>query len=191
MKTKQRQNHGSSKLRRGVMGALIAAPLTGAMLTGATAQREDKQPRALATEFPFASLARSQDVHLNASNTANPVDTANPPDDSPAPNCRVLFRLFDSEGRVVATATHNLQPGKTAQLVANPPGDEPSPTTDPPGVRGLRGEISVPAGKCSEAVLGSMEIIDTASGEVRAVIAPTNTLRVPQNNPTDTTPPRD
>jgi hypothetical protein len=77
-----------------------------------------------------------------------------------------LFRLFDSEGHVVATAASMVQPGKTGQLVfQNPPdGDMP--------VRGVRGEIALPPGPCKDAVVGSLEIIDTASGEVKAIIGP-------------------
>lgn len=170
------------KTTLGVTGALAGATLTGAALIGASPHRAAEPKRASATEFPFTTLTRSQKMHLNAANVTNPPNITNPPNDTPP--CQVLFRLFDSEGRVVAIATSMLEPGKTGQLVfQNPPGDANPPDTIP----GLRGELVV-SERCSDAVLGSMEIIDTANGEVRAVIAPTKSLRVPQANPPETTP---
>jgi hypothetical protein len=155
-----------------VTGALLGATLTGAALTGATQTRDDSTTRSSAAEFPFVEFARSQGVHLNASNTTNPPDG-----DMPAPTCRVLFRLFDSEGHVVATAASMVQPGKTGQLVfQNPPdGDMP--------VLGVRGEIALPPGPCKDAVVGSLEIIDTASGEVKAVVGTAKTVQLATNPP--------
>lgn len=180
------QKHEKRKRRiktaLGVTGALLGATLTGAALTGASPQRAAEPRRASATEFPFTTLTRFQKIHLNAANLNNPPDATNPPGDTNGqPACRVLFRLFDSEGRVVATATSMVEAGKTAQL--NNPVD-----TMPGSIPGMRGELLVSEGRCSEAILGSMEIIDTANGEVRAVIAPTKSLRVPQVNPPDITP---
>lgn len=178
------------KTTLGVTGAIAGATLTGAALIGASPQRAAEPARASATEFPFTTLTRTQKVHLNAANVTNPPnitnppDTVNPPDGKGAAPCRVLFRLYDSEGRVVATATSMLEAGKTGQLVFQNPVD----TLDPPDtIPGMRGELQV-SERCSDAILGSMEIIDTANGEVRAVIAPTRSLRVPQANPPEITP---
>jgi hypothetical protein len=173
------------KTTLGVTGALAGATLTGAALIGASSQHAAEPRRASATEFPFTTLKRTQKMHLNAANvTADAPDGGvNPPDTTPP--CRVLFRLFDSEGHVVATATSMLEAGKTGQLVfVNPPN-----IVDPPNIiPGLRGELRV-SERCSDAILGSMEIIDTTSGEVRAIIAPTKSLRVAVTTDTpDTTP---
>ncbi len=165
------------KTRLGVTGALLGATLTGAALTGATQSREDPSRRLRATEFPFVTLTRSQSVHLNASHTVNPPDPeATASDIGP---CRVLFRLFNSEGRVVAMATSTVLPGKTGQLVfANPPDpDMPIP--------GVRGDLALPPGPCKDAVVGSLEIIDTQSGEVKAVVAPASKASALQQNPPD------
>lgn len=187
------QKHEKRKRRikstLGVTGALLGATLTGAALTGAaltgaTRQREDNTRRSSATEFPFTTLTRTQKMHLNAANvTADIPETNNPPDTRGAAPCRVLFRLFDSEGRVVAAATSMLVAGKTGQLIF---ADTPDGNNPPDIIPGLRGELQVPEGRCSDAILGSMEVIDTTSGEVRAVIAPTKSLRVPQADSPDT-----
>jgi hypothetical protein len=161
-----------------VTGALLGATLTGAALTGATQTRDDNTTRSSAAEFSFVEFTRSQAVHLNASNTTNPPDgDVNPPDPDTPPTCRVLFRLFNSDGQVVATATSMVQPGKTGQLVfANPPdGDMP--------VRGVRGEIALPPGPCKDVMVGSLEIIDTASGEVKAVVGTAKTVQLAINPP--------
>ena len=190
MQKHEKRNRRRVKTTLGVTGALLGVTLTGAALTGASPQREDDTRRASATEFPFTTFTRTQKVHLNAANVqdppniTDPVDTTNPPNIKGAAPCRVLFRLFDSEGRVVAAATSMLEAGKTGQLVFQNPVDTADP---PPIIPGMRGELQV-SERCSDAVLGSMEIIDTANGEVRAVIAPTKSLRVPQNNPPDATP---
>lgn len=182
MQRRERHDRGRVNSRLGVTDALPGPTLTGAALTDATQQREDDASRSGGTEFPFTTLTGSQKIPLNAAKVINPHATANPPDTALAPDCFVVPRLFDSEGRVVETATTTLQPGKTCQLVF-------AETTNPPEpIQGVRAEVSVPAERCSEAALGSMEIIDTASGDVRAVIALASTLRVPQTNPTDTSP---
>ncbi len=207
----QKHEKRNRRIKRtlGVTGALLGATLTGAALTGATAQREDNNKRASATHFPFTTLTRSQRMHLNVANvladqpdTNDAPDTQDPPDAKGQP-CRVLYRLFDSEGRVVATATSMLAAGETTQLTQDSPDTRPGttdsrgrtseqnpPDTTPARIQGLRGELLVQEGRCSEAILGSMEIIDTASGEVRAVIA-SRSLRVPQTmtaDQPDTTP---
>jgi hypothetical protein len=134
-------------------GALLGATLTGVVLTRATPTQDNSTERVSATEFPFVEFTRSQAVHLNASNIGSDVGP-----------CSVLFRLFNSEGRVVATGDSMVQPGKTAQLVlTNPPdGDLP----------GVRGEIALPPGPCKDAIVGSLEIIDMATGEVKAIVGP-------------------
>ena len=183
MQTQEKRNRRRIKTTLGVTGALVGATLTGAALLGAGPQHAQETVQARSTEFPFATLRSTQRMRLNVANV-----TANPPNDTPPP-CRVLFRLFDSEGRVVATATSMLESGKTAQITADSPDTVNPPDTTPARIPGMRGQLLVREGRCSDAVLGSMEIIDTASGEVRAVIAPATSRRVPvTQNPPDTTP---
>ena len=207
MQKPEKRNRRRITATLGITGAIAGATLTGAALTGASPPRAAESTQAKATEFPFTTLTRSQRMHLNVANvlldspdTTDAPDTNNPPDIKGQP-CRVLYRLFDSEGRVVATATSTLAAGETTQLTQDAPDTRPGTTDsrgttseqDPPDatparIQGLRGELLVQEGRCSEAILGSMEIIDTASGEVRAVIAPTKSLRVPQLDPPGVTP---
>ena len=182
MKTNKRNRRIKTTL--GMAGALAGATLTGAAMIG-SAQSTSEPSGMVATDFPFTTLRSTQRMHLNAANLMDPVDTADAPDTAPA--CRAVFRLFDSEGRVVATATHSLESGKTEQL-NDPPNITDQPDTTPSRIAGLRGQLLVGEGRCSKSVIASMEIIDTSSGEVRAVIAPSRSHNVPMNDPVDTTP---
>ena len=119
MQTQEKRNRRRIKTALGVTGALVGATLTGAALLGAGPQHAQETVQARSTEFPFATLRSTQRMRLNVANV-----TANPPNDTPPP-CRVLFRLFDSEGRVVATATSMVEPGKTAQITNDVPDGMP------------------------------------------------------------------
>ncbi len=135
------------------------------------------------TDYPFATVRTTQKLHLNVTNVAQ-----DPPDTRPP--CRAVFRLYDSEGNVAATSTSMLEGGKTVQVVTNPP--DIRVFADSPDTRfeGVRGELLVTQGHCSNSIVGSMEIIDTASGEVRAIIAPTRSNRTTEAivDAPDTTP---
>jgi len=141
----------------GVTGALLASPIS--------VLAADRVPRAIAHQFPFVSLAGPHVANLNAvftdtPDTADSPDITNPPDTSV---CRVLLRLYDAAGQVVASRGATLGPGQVTQLSGEPARDA--------AIVGLRGEITTTTGDCAKQVIGTLEVIDGASGEVRAVVA--------------------
>lgn len=172
MQTHKKRNRGRIKTALGITGAMAGATLTGAALIGASPQKAAEPARMSAIDFPFTTLRTTQKMQLNVTNVV-----ADAPDT--LPGCRAVVRLFDNEGNVIETSTSMVERGKTIQVVQ----DAPDTRT-----QGVRGELLVSEGRCRNSVIVSMEIIDTTSGQVRAVIAPSTSHRTTQivNNPPDT-----